>query len=231
MYERTNFFHQFVNPSYILKDTGVEKGSLVPTAHTAYPGLWHDKNSAILGYMRFVAYDTGKQTAEIRVSNLIKNGALDPTGSIVNCTVNLELQPSGEKSLIPEQNNDINLGTSTNKWKTLNGVNPGALSLPSDRSNGVEIDRTNWVYDGVTLNKYTPVVDGWLLIRCADAAGNFIFVGSDGKTVSTSGTGLLTSVVFGLNILLPVRANKECEIRINCSGSKTAYLYPCLGNV
>ena len=31
----------------------------------------------------------------------------------------------------PEQNNAINLGTSTNKWKSFNGVNPGALSLPS----------------------------------------------------------------------------------------------------
>lgn len=118
-YERTNFFHQVVNPCYILKDTELEKGSLAPVAHTAYPGLWQDKNGAVLGYMRFVEYDTGKQTAEIRVSNLLKNGALDPTGLTVNCTVNLELQPSGEKSLIPEQNNDINLGTSTNQWKSV----------------------------------------------------------------------------------------------------------------
>lgn len=131
----------------------------------------------------------------------------------------------------PQFNNAFDLGDSTHKWKTLNGINPGALSLPSNGSNGVEIDRTNWVYDGVTSNKYTPVVDGWLLIRCADAAGNFIFAASDGKVVSTSGTGLITSVVFGLNVLLPVRANKECDIRINCSGSKTVYLYPCLGNV
>ena len=143
----------------------------------------------------------------------------------------MEVTPENQALNLSAVHSNANLGTTANKWKTLNGINPGALSLPSDGSNGVEIDRTNWVYDGVTLNKYTPVVDGWLLIRCTDAAGNFIFASSDGKVVSTSGTGLITSVVFGLNVLLPVRANKECDIRINCSGSKTAYFYPCLGNV
>ena len=118
-YERTNFFHQAINPCYFLKDTELEKGSLPLTAHTAYAGYWQDKNSASLGYVRFVEYDTGRQTAEFRVGNLIKNGSLDPTGSTINCTVNLELQPSGEKSLIPEQTNDINLGTSTNQWKSV----------------------------------------------------------------------------------------------------------------
>ena len=124
---------------------------------------------------------------------------------------------------------NINLGLASKKWVTFNGVNPGALSLPE--SAGIEVDRTNWVYDGVTSNKYTPTVDGWLQVRCADASGNFIFVASDGKVMSTSGTGVITSVVFGLNVLMPVRASKECDIRINCSGSKTAYFYPCLGNV
>ena len=135
-YERTNFFHQAVNPCYYLKDTELEKGSLAST-HTAYPALWCDKNSNVLGYVRFVEYSSGRQTAEFRISNLIKNGTLDPTGSVVNCTVNLELQSSGEKSLIPEQNNDINLGTSTNKWKDIYATN-GAINT-SDRNAKTDI--------------------------------------------------------------------------------------------
>lgn len=220
MYERTNFFHQAVNPSYILKDTELEKGSLVPAAHTAYPGLWHDKNSAILGYMRFVAYDTGKQTAEIRISNLIKNGALDPTGSIVNCTVNLELQPSGEKSLIPEQNNDVNLGTSTNKWKTLNGVNPGALSLPSATYIGsnaiVEIDRTGWVYDG-TVNSYSPPVDCWLSI-------------SNGGSITVWGVNTAFGMKAADNIAIPLRQGETYNVSLTHIPD-FCRIYPCLGNV
>lgn len=164
-YERTNFFHQASNPCYFLKDTALEKGSLASTAHSAYAGNWQDKNSANLGYMRFVEYDTGKQTAEFRISNLIKDGALDPTGSAVNCTVLLELQPSGEKSFSPELNNDINLGTSSYKWKTLNGVNPGALSLPNVNSYSVitsdfraNIDKTQ------TTFSWTSPYTGWLYV-------------------------------------------------------------------
>lgn len=239
-YERTNFFHQAVNPSYILKDTGVEKGSLVPTAHTAYPGLWQDKNNNILGYVRFVAYDTGKQTAEIRVSNLIKNGALDPTGSTVNCTVKLELQPSGEKSLIPEQNNDINLGTSTNKWKSFNGINPGALSLP-DASNAISLDTTNVHMDGTYT--YLPVsVNGWLYIALKDTTcktdGELTFYIGDSGTSSAYAkwaTNFVCSTDGYVRCFIPVLASSRIRIRVNPNGGSptglTMTIYPCLGNV
>lgn len=232
-YERTNFFHRSNNPCYFLTDTGLEKGSLASTTHSAYAGNWQDKNNANLGYMRFVEYDTGKQTAEIRVSNLIKNGALDPTGSTVNCTVNLELQPSGEKSLIPEQNNDINLGTSTNKWKSLNGVNPGALSLPSD-SSSVSIDTTNWNVSGGFGNSYTPASNGWLHINIKDSATNSIFVYASNKyAASIYGNGsqgldgrlaLMIPVLSGVTYGIIIKAGSVSEIY-------TAKFIPCQGNV
>jgi hypothetical protein len=174
-YERTNFFHQAVNPCYYLKDTGLEKGSIPPAAHTAYPGLWQDKNSTFLGYVRFVEYNSGWQRAEFRVSNLIKNGTLDPTGSEVNCTVFLELQPSGEKFLIPEQNNDINLGTSTNKWKSFNGINPGALSIfnPSATQDPIDVPNT-WITDGSAWNtlNVSNMGDGWICLTYKSCGAN-----------------------------------------------------------
>ena len=57
---------------------------------------------------------------------------------------------------------NVDLGTSTNKWKTINGINPGALSLPSNSYTGsiaiTEIDRTGWVYDG-TVNRFRDESD------------------------------------------------------------------------
>ena len=223
-YERTNFFHQAVNPCYFLKDTGVEKGSLTPTPHSAYVGNWQDKNNAYLGYMRFVAYDTGKQTVEIRVSNLIKNGALDPTGSTVNCTINLELQPSGEKSLIPEQNNDINLGTTTNKWKTLNGINPGALSLPSASYIDISSSITDRNYGA---NYYTAPSNGYV---CIGSMASSLQISND-----TLGFGISAGTAQDgySSVYIPVRTGDTVRILLNQTSTdyQTFRFYSCQGNV
>lgn len=211
----------------------IEKG-VTPSANKSSFIWWADKNNTYLGRICSRVYADGATILWLSALNYYKNGALDPTGSSITTSLILGVDANGYKSVQtnadfrPDVNNTFNLGTSTNKWKTLNGINPGALSLPAA---GAEIDRTNWVYDGVTENTYTPTVDGWVLVRCADVVGDFIFIASDGKIASTSGTGVITSVTFGLNVLLPVRASKMCSIKIKCSGSRTAYFFPCLGNV
>ena len=217
-YQKTNFYHQVANPSYILKDTELEKGSLA-TTHASYPGLWHDKNSAILGYVRFVEYSSGRQTAEIRVSNLIKNGALDPTGSEVNCGVQLELQPSGEKSLIPEQNNDINLGTSTNKWKSFNGITPSSLSLPS--TTGV-VDISSYITDLTgTANTYTVLVNGYIQF---DVTGSSVEIdvtnGLSQKWIMTDPKGFI-----------PVVSGASVSIKVVGTAINNFKFIPCQGNV
>ena len=239
-YERTNFLQQAANPCYLLKDTELEQGSLAPTAHAAYPGLWWDKNGAVLGYMRFVEYDTGKQTAEFRLSNLIKNGALDPTGSPISCTVHLELQPSGEKSLIPQLNNDINLGTSTNKWKTLNGVNPGALSLP-DYNNVLDVTSEIPIasLDGntqININDYLPNKTGWLNIVIDDTTGNSIIATQGrpgGATVyNNSRTFHIGAQNNGfISVFFPILADMNKFVSIKASSLIQMRFYYCLGNV
>lgn len=230
-YQKTNLYHQAFSPCYILKDTDLEKGNLVASSQASYPGLWQDKNSAILGYMRFVEYSSGRQTAEFRVSNLIKNGALDPTGSEVNCTVLLELQPSGEKSLIPEQNNDINLGTSANKWKSFNGLTPSSLSLPSNTG---YIDISGYLTntgDGQT-NSYTASVNGWiylniiasrLIMQISDSNDNNIY--ADMRVRPSDGT---------IYMIIPIGSGNKLLTQWFTSSSvtvTTARFIPCQGNI
>ena len=60
------------------------------------------------------------------------------------------------------------LGTSNYKWKTLNGINPGALSLP-DVSDGDPISTIGWSLTGAR-NTYTPTENGWFFIRVKGTA-------------------------------------------------------------
>ena len=223
-YERTNFYQLVANPCYILKDIEIEKGDLVSTAHTAYPGLWHDKNAAVLGYIRFVEYSTGRQTAELRVSNLIKNGALDPTGSEVNCTVQLELQPSGEKSLIPELNNDINLGTSANKWKSFNGIIPSSLSLPADSYIDISGYVTNLAGGN---NQYTALANGWVYVDSNTTISSVIINNTRGYSSGFIFTGQLGRQ----RNTLPVCKDDQILINVNCTSLNAVRFIPCQGNI
>ena len=229
-YQKTNFYHQVANPSYILKDTELIKGSLA-TTHASYPGLWQDNNGNILGYVRFVEYSSGRQTAELKVSNLIKNGALDPTGSEVNCAVNLELQPSGEKSLIPEQNNDINLGTSTNKWKTFNGLTPSSLSLPViDRTKYVDISGYFTNTGTGETNTYPVTANGWIYLRLSNISGcqAEIYDSSDNRLYAVSSSGGIEQ------IMIPVVSGGSFKTQWATGSAVTvniARFIPCQGNV
>lgn len=73
---------------------------------------------------------------------------------------------ASNSNIIPNANNSVNLGTSTNKWKSINGVNPGALSLPKEEYADVDISTQglNWDLTGSSDNSYTPNRDGWLEI-------------------------------------------------------------------
>lgn len=137
----------------------------------------------------------------------------------------------------PHADNSFNLGTSTNKWKTLNGINPGALSLPINaNSASFNIDTTNWTTDGSVI-VYTPLLDGWIYInaRNDDTNGDSFIIFDD--SVSGFGTsvfgnkGLPNNRVGLLCLMMPVNKNNGINIRIKSPGIISARLYPCNGNV
>ena len=133
-------------------------------------------------------------------------------------------------SLTPETDNTYDLGDSTRRWKTINDINPGALSLP-DLSNGIDISGYLDTSHSST-NTYTPVADGWISIK--------------GRAVGTSGMAIIQdgmaqmgySVVdFGSSdrvsfCALPVKAGVQVEIWLKSVTSlDSAKFFPCLGNV
>ena len=122
-------------------------------------------------------------------------------------------------SVSPTQNNYCNLGTSSNKWKTLNGINPGALSLPSS-TDKIEIS----IPQGAST--YTPPSDGWLQV---DAVGqNFILANGLGMKSRFFFYPIPDLVYKEFGACVPCRKGIVCNIYVDAP--TTGYFLPCQGN-
>ena len=117
---------------------------------------------------------------------------------------------------------NANLGTSTNKWKTLNGINPGALSLP-DKSKAISIDTTNLVYGSDFT--FTPTASGWLFVSVTNCTRASIKTGV-GEYYFNQPSGIFRDTV-------PVIAGEQVTLLFvsTATSAPTVTLYPCLGNV
>ena len=143
----------------------------------------------------------------------------------------------------PLTNNATDLGTSDNKWKTLNGCNPGALSLPNLDSDGY-VDLSSNLTENVQYS-YTPTVDGWLTLfaqvngfHAENAVGVFnadqIFRWANTATAAIN-LSRQTGKYYG-GIILPVKAGYPyyCWLKVNQSttlGLKMLIFYKAKGNV
>ena len=132
-----------------------------------------------------------------------------------------------DKTLIPYNTNDMDLGTASRKWKSFNGLNPSALGMP-DLANGIDI--SSYITIGNTDDNYfTPPVNGWLWARLlgnglAIQQGDF---GSYGNYVANSTTGDKY-----VEACLLVTKNVQATIRCRgITGIVSAKFYPCQGNV
>ena len=183
----------------------------------------------------------------VTIRNKWDNNGYSPTGTSFNShfeflaradkTAFLQWSGYMNNNAYPLADNTYNLGTTNNKWKTLNGINPGALSLPKNSYNSsYNIDTTNWATDG-TIISYTPLLDGWLYINAKndDTNGDSFIIFDDGVSSFGSGVfgnkGLANNNVGLLCLMMPVNANNGVNIRIKSPGIVSARLYPCNGNV
>lgn len=130
-------------------------------------------------------------------------------------------------NLLPSSNNSYNLGNSTNKWKTFNGINPGALGMP-DLNNGIDISGYITDLTGASnINKFTPTVNGWISIGLSGADFIEMYIPS-----SLMGGAFTKSTINNYSqAFMPVIANKEVRIALKGSSIGWAKFYPCLGNV
>lgn len=119
------------------------------------------------------------------------------------------------------------LGLSTDKWDKINGINPGALSMPN-LSAGVDI--SSYVTDlAGGINNFTPTVDGYISICTTSSGANASFIkqgdfGASSRDVTISGTR------YGY-VCLPVVKNVAVDMVVISTSIGFAKFYPCQGNV
>ena len=142
---------------------------------------------------------------------------------------------SNSFQLSPAGSNSTDLGTSTNKWKSFNGLNPGALSLPS--MTYINLDTTNFDVTATTIGTFTPTVDGWAVLSISQKNKHFgiwVLLSSGYRVTFHSVYHNSDYMIFAL---IPVRANVSTAIYCTAddidSTRKVDWLrlFPCQGNV
>lgn len=198
-----------------------------------------------------MALASGANIIQIAAGDRFTDGVKSPTGTIKQCGLQIGTRGNGDRflytdgawrnSLIPYHEGNVSLGTSTNKWKTLNGVNPGALSLP-DYNSTAKVDISGSIIPDPYGNiSYTPPINGWLYvcfnISNATTTDPIFYIQAKDNNVANSSfvqtSWMPTSGTSSLAIFFPVVANKRFIMQINFSNYTIikAHVIPCLGNV
>ena len=195
------------------------------SGNTVSDGTTNDWSS---GYLEQVVDTNGGSRGRWFVQDTSENGTA------------LEVWASGnDKQVRPLRNGDTDLGTTNRKWKSLNGINPGALSLPSNSY--VDVDTTNWdlTCSNGQLGSFTPTADGWLMLQVNNGGTsevNFWIIGGVIRINNKSTLNTSDNNNFNM-ITIPV----EKDVTYNIYGNASEYVAgrtigycifaPCQGNV
>ena len=222
------------NVAFALKHTETNIASS-PTRNNWFYINFYDVNSISVGGFCYSKRTSGD--ARLHLNLRTKNANSD----IIEKNIFFETNQEGTIwNLYPSSNANINLGSTTYKWKTLNGVNPGALSLP-DYNNVLDVTSEIPIasLDGntqININDYLPNKTGWLSIVVDDTAGNSIIAtqGRPGGSTAynnsrTFHTGTQSNGL--ISVFFPILADMNKFVSIKASSLIQMRFYYCLGNV
>ena len=162
------------------------------------------------------AYITFRNTNQANPGSLILSAHDGNAGTVIHLV---------DKTLIPYNTNDIDLGTASKKWKSFNGLNPGALSMPSgNTSDMIDISSYITLFDG-TNNGYTPPADGWICISGKNCTAIYVYRNNYWGVNSFSPT------ADTILVAVPVVAGVTFAIKVIGQGLNYAKFVPCQGNV
>ena len=192
-------------------------------------GLWN-RDSTGVEVVDFLvcAYSSGTNSAVLRCLNTDGTNTYDRR-------VELVVAPNGTTQLKPYHNAEYGLGSGLYKWKTLNGINPGALSLPN-MNTSTAVDTTGWTYDGATFNEIkinnaTQTISGWLYTIINNAAADDVIVvryaGSDSSNLTYA---QYKSGLSYVSLVTPIMPGVKTYVASRKAFSAIK-IYHCLGNV
>lgn len=191
-----------------------------PSASDYFGYRYNDNKGAVFGDLLFCAHKDGQNYLRMRCRNTDGTNTYDRE-------MRLQVNRNGTTWVIPNTSNTIDLGTSSNKWKTLNGINPGSLGMPAAGSARVDISSVITDLTGADIT-FNPPVSGWLFLRIDGAVGNMLYVQQSSYGLINRVDGNGTDYIY-LNF--PFQANVNLTIKVKGTSGLLARYYPCLGNV
>ena len=222
-----------------IRNSNMEQGT-VPQ-NVLYNGIFFsDKNNNLIGSIDYVYGTSGVAQFDVRLSRNNANA-----NRVLMFSIALPQSGNGtvtfDGDVLPKVNNTYDLGSSSYKWKTLNGENPGALSLPdtlgtSGTENVNYFNVIGYLNNTGTLATIPSAAtyDGWLYINAKDGADSYIIIDDSPASFGTSvfGNNGLGSQSIGLLCLMcPIRKGHAYNVRIKSAGIVSARIYPAQGNV
>lgn len=123
------------------------------------------------------------------------------------------------------------LGNSASKWNTINGLNPGSLSLPN-LSGGVDI--SSYFSTGTVANQYTAPADGWICLLTISSSNAAIYWNDSNNLVGGVSFGAvdINGSQRVTNCMIPANKNVVYDIVFKTVGNIiSAKFFPCQGNI
>ena len=140
----------------------------------------------------------------------------------------------------PSVDNVMLLGLNSHKWKdcntyAINGLNPGALSLPNTAS-PIQLDTTSFDVTATTIGTFASTVDGWAILSMSQKNKPFgIWIISGFYRASFYS--VKNNTDYMIFALIPVKANLNMTIYCTADDIDSTRVinwlrvYPCQGNV
>ena len=196
------------------------------------------KDNTFINSLNFTNEVPSPSSSNSSVMPIITTITYSDSSPSVQARLNLRVTADGVKSFYPHENNQYSFGLLSRRFKEIyayslkvtsdiNGINPGALSLP-DLDNAIDISGYITNLTGEVENTYTPLVNGWLCVRIV---GDGLSV-RQGDLACTNTYVTSTSGDRWAESSLPVSKNVQVFIRCRSGTSVvSAKFYPCQGNV
>lgn len=205
-------------PNLYLKSSKIEISSQGNT--TGDQNLTYlDKNNTTYAYVKGAIQSNG---SAVKIRAIAKDSS---NNSVVN-ELQMLAYTNGNKAIFPSYSNEVDLGVSSYKWKSFNGVEPSSLSLPTDNLNDI-IDISSYlsVLDGSNANTYVASANGWISITMSNCSGIQAYItGLWGHQIVRPTAGVV-------RFFMPVLKNKTVNILIFGGTIDNARFIPCQGNV
>ena len=163
----------------------------------------------------------------------------DSNNNLISTSYRLRVYTDGTAYLIPSDTDSISLGSNSNKWKDvntnlINGLNPGALGLPQNRSARLDISSYITNLGNGDNNVYTAPANGYIWLHFTSVNNALCFSQTSGGLTNYAQTFSRYSGDGLLYVFFPVRKDDTFVVQIYTSSTavvQNAYFYPCQGNI